>query len=329
MEGKLHAESFDQDWEDKNVKIHEIKVDNVEITEDDDVQRIDTRPKRDGPAWKVGDDESEVKVIEAPTKGTYRPGGFHGKKAPTKDSQNFPDINTVTSEKKNPDETSHRHDEQAHGKDHKSSNRFEQLDNEEIPVDPEEIKLPEKVQQVEKPRKKPTKKAKKDKWKQLETHIKIATTEAELEKNIFEKTEEKVMPFDHGEKPRYERSFPVSKPGDGMFRNYDNKPKVESSPFVSKNSDEGVKFGRKMDSNFPVRSTEDNEKPFNWRSAADEKKETEGSTGGPSEPPKKKYFNAKKQTQDPLKPVEQDQKKPNEDVWGEKVKTERANAWKK
>ena len=69
METNLHAESFEHDeWEERNEVSHEIKVDNVEVNEDDDIQRNEVKIKRDGPAWKTTEEEPDIKTTVAPAK---------------------------------------------------------------------------------------------------------------------------------------------------------------------------------------------------------------------------------------------------------------------
>ena len=97
METNLHAESFEHDeWEEKQEISHEIKVDNVEVNEDDDFQKSEVKIKRDGPAWKI-DDESEVKATVTPVKQTFAQKYRSVKLAPQTDIQSFPDINSSVS----------------------------------------------------------------------------------------------------------------------------------------------------------------------------------------------------------------------------------------
>ena len=347
MESGLHADPSDQGWEDKDVNTFEIKVDNVEITEDEDVQRIDTRPKRDGPAWKTSEDEPTIQAAEPVGKKTYKPGHHHEKKAPTKDTQNFPDINRP--EASATDETSPRKEGQKQTKDSKSSNnRFEGLDEEVALAEPEELKQEEtKKKQDKKPREKGKKG--KAKWKQMDAKLSVATTELDSQTNVFQPVEEKEVAVTYSDRPKQEKSFPFAKPGtEGIFRNFDNKPKaVEPSAFASKTGEEGVRFSRpkpegteegvrfsrpKQESNFPPRNNEDTSKPIAWRNAEALKKSEEAAQEGPEEVPKRRFFNKNKggtTSNDPLKPQEEEKKAPAEDVWGDNVKPQKQNAWKK
>ena len=360
MDSGLHAEPSDQVWEDNDVDTFEIKVDNVEITEDEDVQRIDTRPKRDGPAWKTSEEEPNIQTAEPVGKKSYRASVHHEKKAPTKDTQNFPDINRP--EASASDETSAKKDGQKQTKDSKSSNnRFEGLDEEAPVLDPEETKPEEpKKKEAKKPREKGKKG--KAKWKQMDAKLSVATTELDSQTNVFQVVEEKEVVVTYSDRPKQEKSFPFAKPGtEGIFRNFDNKPRaVEQSAFAPKATEEGVRFSRprpeaaeegvrfarakpenaeegvrfsrpKQESNFPPRNSEDTTKPIAWRNADGVKKDEDTVGEAHGEAPKRRFFNKSKGNTniDPLKPQEEAKKTPAEDVWGDNVKPPKQNAWKK
>ena len=213
MDNDFHADPSEKDcWEDKNVTVHEIKVDVVEITEDDGIPRADIRPKKDGPAWKNIED-SEPSVPAPAAKSTYRAKGLvSNKKAPVNNALNFPGISETVSE--NPQEDGKKKEDYV---EQKSNNRFEGLNDEENTAKD----LQEEEKKPAEPKKK-GKKSKKDKWKKIEANIKVGTTVKELESNIFEAEVVKKPDF-HEEKPKHEsRSF--AKPSDGpITRNYDNK----------------------------------------------------------------------------------------------------------
>jgi hypothetical protein len=332
MGDNLHADPIDEDWEDKNVEVHEIKVDVVEVTEDDDSQRIEIKPKRDGPAWKNTED-TETAPAEATTKKAYRPGpAFHNKKPPAKDKINFPGINEAI-----PDKTSNENSTEKKKEDHKdikSNNRFEDLDEEDNPPkEPEEKKNPSNSG-------KKKKKSKKKEWKEIKAEIKVATTVLEKEKNIFDKEEvkKKIDYSDNQDKPKYEsKGFGSKKFEDfgkageqkdeGIKRNYDYKPPEpraqESKSFGGLVRSTEIK--RRIDA--PVENKSNDGQPTGWRSSKEQSDvlAVENISSGP----KKKFFNEKKtKVQDPLIPKVQQPEVLKRDGWGEMIQdTKKTNFW--
>ena len=264
----------------------------------------------------------------------------------------FPDINTEAPIKVTPEVTIPSKKEESkeikdtkdiHSKkDHKSDNIFNELAVEDNLLGENEEKKPEEKKQ-NKGKKKKSKNKKE--WKKIDANIKIATTEVEKEMNMFEKVEEKVISYSEQNEGKkfYESRFPVSKPTDGIFRNFDNKPRVEpitTSKYAPSRSDDNVKFGRpKPEYAFAVKPADSDGKPEGWRNPEIKstpivfRKESDSGQEAPSgDGPKRRFFNLGKNSaaQDPLKPKEQETQKPKTDVWGEDVKpTEKANAWRK
>ena len=185
---------------------------------------------------------------------------------------------------------------------------------------------------------------KKEKWKKIDVNISIATTAIDKEKSVFEKVEEKVVNYSEQAevKKSYEsRSFPASKPNDGIFRNYDNKPKQEittTTGYAPRINEENSKFGRpKTDFAFGVKAPIEPGKPDSWRNPemkpipTSDRKENDHGLEFSGEPPKRKFYNLNKNNtpvQDPLKPKEKEIAKPSKDAWDENVKsTVRENPW--
>lgn len=336
--GDDYAEPFERNWEDKDQKIHEIKVNNLEITEDDGVQRIESRPQRSGPAWNL-EEANESQPSETVTKGKYMTSHLNKKKPPVNDKLNFPGIGLAPAEKSASEaqEAKSTSDKKASAAKGSSSNPYGELEEEEEKASP----TVEEKKSAKKPSGK-KKGSKKQKWTAINANVKIATTAEEKDSNVFQKEEKKVIPSDSSDRPKYEsKGFQIKPSGQG-FRNFDNKP--AESVFSSNKPEGSSAFGPRRTENFVPKPVEESQsqRPIAWRNMENKVVEEPKSRNPDiesNEPVKtdapRKFFNSKKagakpESSDPLMPKEKEPENSRKDVWGENIKEpQRKNAWAK
>lgn len=299
------GDQLGEDWSDTEEKTHEIVLQDTEITEQEEIVRVETGARKTGAVW--GAQDSSETVTEEVKSGNRRLMKRSEKLPPKKTEFDFPSIGIEVEKTAAKSESKQAEEKKA------SNNRYEELD------------VAEEEQKVEENKKKPQgkKKKKKKDWVKVDLNVKLATTvEESTTANFFQAEQPK--PVERVEKPQYEsRNFQIKPSGPG-FRNFDIKQETGPAPA----SKFGSGFNRRPE--VAENKTADSQaKPAGWR--VDDKAKVEVQTNPPGE--RKKFFNSNKagvkESIDPLQPKPKEPESAKNDVWGDRIKEQpkRKNAW--